>query len=380
MNIIQRDTAVILRRDNTRNTILFLDNNSLPTVSPERHFWQTCAPVNRAIAEQYNLSVITIRPLMTQFIPIDDETGEFHVLYLMRYQGGTIPDNACWVMLDDLPELASALSISREDLLKLLPDPEQPAWYHYEWLETLYQAVSSITDETPQQIRSWERSAIWRIPTSQDDYYLKLLPEMFAHEAQLTRWLAEQFPRHLPTILPDILPNSLCTADYGQVDLSSVSDLAQWQSAVVTCAQIQIQVIDKMDKLLALGVPQRGLNWLADHLDEFLVDDGHLRLGEHPLNQDEIARVREAIPRLHEEIHILQASSLPETLEHGDLWAGQIILHDNRILITDWSDSAITCPFFSLAFFLTDIEQQFPDEPTARLQLQESYLREWLVI
>lgn len=236
-------------------------------------------------------------------------------------------------------------------------------------------ALSST--EPPKQIRSWERSAIWQLTSEMGTSYLKLVPDMFAHEAKLTHYLAQHFPDALPTLLPEIMPQSLHTADYGQRDLMGVTDLAQWKRATSIYAEMQVKLVNQYKALIEIGVPQRRLDWISEHLHDFLHDDVHLTRGDLHLNNDELQTIREAMPQLEDAIQQLRVSDIPYSLEHGDLWAGQIILHDGQVLITDWSDSALTCPFFSLAFFLTDIEQQFPDEPSARQQLEDAYLSVW---
>jgi hypothetical protein len=69
---------------------------------------------------------------------------------------------------------------------------------------------------------------------------------------------------------------------------------------------------------------------------------------------------------------------IPLSLEHGDLWTGQIIARpDGGFLFTDWSDCAITHPFFSLPFFLAEIENELPGVADAPEQLRDAYLGEW---
>ena len=88
------DYAVILNAD---CAVLLIDN-ALPAVaSTDRHFWQTCEPVNRALKRTYGINVSTVRCVHT-----DKELAN---IYLMEFQDGKLPPGAAWVMPDTLPRL-----------------------------------------------------------------------------------------------------------------------------------------------------------------------------------------------------------------------------------------------------------------------------------
>ena len=50
--------------------------------------------------------------------------------------------------------------------------------------------------------------------------------------------------------------------------------------------------------------------------------------------------------------HELAASGVPDSLEHGDLSADEVILGEMGPVFLDWSDGSITHPFLSVAAFL----------------------------
>jgi hypothetical protein len=83
-------------------------------------------------------------------------------------------------------------------------------------------------------------------------------------------------------------------------------------------------------------------------------------------------------PRLHTACEALGGYNIPLSLEHGDLWTGQIIIRpEGGYIYTDWSDSAITCPLFSLPYFLAEVDNELPGIANARDHLRDAYLREW---
>ena len=52
--------------------------------------------------------------------------------------------------------------------------------------------------------------------------------------------------------------------------------------------------------------------------------------------------------------HALAASGVPDSLEHGDLTADEVILGEMGPVFLDWSDGSITHPFLSAASLLAD--------------------------
>lgn len=376
MQVIQHDTGVILRNSESPEVLIF-DTNQLPSVAPKQHFWQSCAPVNLAFFEEYGLKLITLRPLKSDYEKISDESVEIQNVYLMRYLNGKLPSNAQWIPIDEMPELDGSATITKAQILSAWDSYFVPDWFHYDWYDKITTAIKSFTDFEPKQIRTWERSTIWQIQEKDGKSYFKASPKMFSHEILLTNWLSEHFPENFPQLLPPLIPDTMRTADYGQVDLMSRKDLDTWQDAIQIYAKLQIAVLTHKQALLDMNVPQRGLDWIAERLEAFLMTDANLTRGERPLNSDEIEKLQSAMPRLNAAIQTLKECPIPETLEHGDLWAGQLIIHEGRIIITDWSDSAITFPFFSLPFVLTDIENNLPDFPGAKTILEDTYLEQW---
>src|SRR5213079_169073 len=88
------------------------------------------------------------------------------------------------------------------------PIPQRVPWFVPGWSDKAGAWIRSqidrlgLTQTAPvEQLRSWQRSAIWRVSTNGGDCYFKAVPPMFAHEPALMQKLAEQYPTHLPELL-----------------------------------------------------------------------------------------------------------------------------------------------------------------------------------
>lgn len=312
-----------------------------------------------------------IRPLKNEYRVINDDEAEIRNVYLMRYLGGVTPGGAFWLPVEKF----FALQLDNSIVQRMQNPVTNPAWYHYDWIETFLDATQEFPNHT--QIRSWERSTIWRMSDANQIVYFKAVPSIFAHEANLTILLNTKFPDNIPSVKQVSLPHSLCTSDYGTLSLMDNSDNTLWSRAMSLYAKMQINCIQHLDSLQEMNIPQRGLNWISHNLEVFFANDSNLSRGSLALTSEEITQLRRALPSFINSLKILEASNIPETLEHGDLWAGQIIVYNDNLLITDWSDSAITFPLFSLAFFLADTESTFQNSPYAHEMISKAYLGQW---
>jgi len=372
------DYCIIVNPDRA----LLLVEGALPAVgSSEGHFWQTCEPVNRAVRHTYGITATTVRCLRTDYTP-----QQITNVYLMQYQTGNLSSGSAWVRLEELPRLPAPVTAKaiRAWLADFYGDhPGRRDWYRPGFFkaqaEGLAARLPGIRIRRVEQVRSWERSSILRVLSDdRSDLYLKTVPPMFAHEPALAAWLYQLDPDQFPAVIDHQPGCDFIMAAYTGKPLIEQPDLALWQRALADYAALQIACVGRVDELRELGVPDRGLDWIAAHIDRLLDDDGLLRDGTNPLTDEQIARVRELRPRLHAACDDLRAFNIPLSLEHGDLWTGQIIVRPaGGCVYTDWSDSAITCPLFSLPFFLAEVDNELPGVPDARARLAEAYLTPW---
>ncbi|MBZ0286051.1 MAG: hypothetical protein K8I30_00445 [Anaerolineae bacterium] len=371
------DYAVIL---NAECDVLLIDG-ALPAVaSSERHFWQTCEPVNRALKRTYGINVTTVRCVHTD--------KELVNVYLMEYQDDprSVPPGGAWVAPDKLPRLSAPAT--KTDIQGWLAwfqsdHPQRRDWYRpgffHRIQETLPERFADIRIRRLEQVRSWERSSIICILTDDSpDLYLKTIPPMFAYEPALSAWLYQHHPTLFPTVRDYRSGSDLIMAAYSGKALQELPELGLWEAALTRYAALQVEFASRTDELKTLGVPVRGLDWIAAHIDLLLDDDALLRCGTNPLSEEQIMTLRGLRSRLHAACESLSRYNLPPSLEHGDLWTGQIIVRpEGGFLFTDWSDSAITCPLFSLPYFLAEVDDELTGVPDAREQLAVAYLQPW---
>jgi hypothetical protein len=231
-------------------------------------------------------------------------------------------------------------------------------------------------------IKSWCLSYVMRIPAAKTEtaenqwFYFKTsldLP-LFVNEAVVTEGLAALFPNHVPAPLAiEAQKNWLLLSDFGPL-IGRGAALEDRLRILHHHAVLQIQSAGQIEQLLALGCCDRRLDWLAGHIEP---------LFNHPetaqvLTGEEVARLQKLAGPLRQMCRKLDAFAIPPALIHGDLHGSNVAGQKGegqaeRLLFFDWTDSAISHPFFDmlLIFFEKDI--------TIREKMRDTYLEDWLI-
>src|SRR5207244_6081507 len=119
---------------------------------------------------------------------------------------------------------------------------------------------------------------------------------------------------------------------------------------------------------------------LREAIGPLLADKAALLVSEeHGLTSAELEILRAAQPWFEAACDELSASSLPLTLEHGDLWASNIYIGDGEPQFIDWTDACLSHPFLSLGPLLRSAgwDAQLQDNSGAVRTIADAYLEPW---
>jgi hypothetical protein len=352
----------------------------------EPHYWQTVAPVNQLADQHLGLKLTTLRCIDTMFA--NNQITMFYAMDGSRIPlDWVLPEGAIWATpseLDDLPtgqmEIINAWFHWRSDANLIKTEWYRPGWFEKAtaWIEEQFDDRGIMMTAPIEQVRSWERSAILRAQTTFGHYYFKALPTMFRHEPPLVKWLATKYPDDFPKpLLVDGWRRWLLLPDYGSQTLDTVTDIETWEAAFRHFAELQTSLSVRTNDLIGLGCPDRRLYRLAEAIEPLLMSNAESLSGTSMIiTDDELAQLRARIPELKRACVDLSTYSIPASLEHGDFWAGQIIINGDKSVFIDWSDCSVSHPFFSL-YFLTDTDITLPDVPNIRDRLRDAYLQLW---
>lgn len=358
----------------------------------EQRYWQSCDHINRAMLEMHGVHVTTLRCVRVHSEPDTGQRERVHSLdnHSPDWQP---PEGARWIGRDQLGSLPLAAQAHRALIEASFDEAEgisdsplrvpwaRRGWYAeaVRWIEEQAGHLGSRLLSAPEQLRAWDRSCVLRAPTSGGDLYFKALPRMFAHELPLLDKLVGWHPRNFPRLLSvDAERLWLLMEDFGGVTLDNVSDVRTWEAALGELGRLQVELSTKAEELIASGVPYRGLDWLSAHVDWLIDGLPELnRLGQTPLTGEELSRLRELAPTLKQMCADLGGYNLPLSLEHGDLWAPNIVVKDDSFVYFDWSDCSISHPFFSLILFYGESGVELPNAPQVEARLRDVYLQPW---
>jgi hypothetical protein len=221
------------------------------------------------------------------------------------------------------------------------------------------------------QLHAWAISSVLRTPTATGDVFFKAVPPLFGHEPALTLALDRRHPGRVTTVLAtDAERRWILMEDIGGVELNEIEDTSTWEDSLRAYARLQLDWVDDVDSLRALGCADRTLAALERDIDETLADPLLMELPRR-LSGAEV----EALPALAERLRAacdrLHGLDVPPTLEHGDLHPGNVRIRDGGPVFYDWTDGCVSVPLFSVAPFLADVE------PPRRSRLLDAYLKPW---
>lgn len=232
------------------------------------------------------------------------------------------------------------------------------------------------------QIRPW--SIVLHTETDHGKIYFKATPPALGDEMALTERLAQWFPKVIPQVLGVERTEGWWLAGDGgdniRAQLKATRDLSEWSEALRLYAELQIGAAARVEELIALGVPDRRPRTLPAQFVSVLDDTPILRIDqEKGITADEYTRLRALAVPLTEWCARLEAGSVPNSLHHGDLNSGNVLLRDGKFAFVDWGDASLAHPFASLrtVFVSVEIVLDLPDYDLLTAPLRDAYLAAW---
>jgi Phosphotransferase enzyme family len=215
--------------------------------------------------------------------------------------------------------------------------------------------------------RPWSR--VLRVPSADEDLYLKQCAPVQAFEVPLTVALAARWPDRVPQVVAADPERAWLLLRDGGTRLRESGDVATFVRALELYGELQREEAGRVDELLALGLPDVRLPVVAAAYEPFFEDD-------HGLEREEVVRLRALAPRYRELCAELAAFGLPDSIQHDDLHDGNVFVRDGRVTIFDWGDSSVAHPLWSLVKPLRDARDRGSDpEP-----LRAAYLVAWTAV
>jgi hypothetical protein len=289
-------------------------------------WWQDAETVVQAAREQHSVDVTILRLLATE----RDRPHGGAVTYLAEVQ-------------KPVPAEPWTGKLDRQPLRRPYAEAGGPA-ADLAWAKSVLDRSGMALVGTPQQIRSWNLSSVWRIPVAGQTAWLKVVPPFFAHEGRILAALAAG-------PVPQLLGH-----DGGRVLLAEVPGDDLYEAAlprllkmVSLLVALQMAWRHRLDELQALGLP----DWRAPALTAAISDVLDRTRGE--LADEDAALLDRFVAGLPRRFLEIASCGLPDTLVHGDFHPGNFRGTAEQLTLLDWGDSCIGHPLLDQPAFLSRI-------------------------
>lgn len=231
------------------------------------------------------------------------------------------------------------------------------------WADEQLKAAGRRREGPAVQMKTWNLSSIWRLPTADGDVWLKAVPPFFAHEGAAIHALAA------PT-----LPPLIAFDDLGRTLLEDVRGVDQYRApserhAVMIDALVELQAgaAGRVVELLAAGAP----DWRAAPFARAAADV--VERGSLGLDTDQRRILDGLVAGLDDRFRALAECGIPDTFVHGDFHTGNVRWTDTGPVIFDWGDCGIGNPLLDLPPFDRNLSAE--DRSAARAR----WIEQWTI-
>ncbi|MFG3226924.1 phosphotransferase family protein [Kitasatospora sp. NPDC048194] len=245
------------------------------------------------------------------------------------------------------PPALDPLAPDGETAALLAPAPLRAAWATPEglrealaWAEARLAAAGRPAAAPAQQIRTWNLSGLFRLPTATGtDAWLKTTTPAFnAREGEVIALLGGVDPTLVPTVLAG-------EPAQGRLLLDHVPGQDCWEPSAGTVAELVPRLVAAQ---AALAGRPAALAGLRDRTPSALLTQLRTLLdrlpGETDLTPEECDRLHAFAAGLPRLLDRLADCGLPETLLHGDFHPGNWRSDGVRSVIVDYADSCLGHP------------------------------------
>lgn len=264
-------------------------------------------------------------------------------------------------------------------------------WDNPIWLKEAREWIASALEENDLQvdgaieqihIRPW--STVLRAQTDMGQVFFKASAPCLASEPALLDLLTHLRPDIMPDILKiDLSHGWILMRDSGTPLRSFIraeKNIERWRTIIPLFVGLQKESISHVDEILHVGVFDRRLESLPAQFEHLLAEDTRLLLDQPDgLTSDEYQQLRGLGKKFKQMCIELSTYGIPATLHHDDFHDGNVFLQGNRVIFTDWGESAIAHPFFTLVVMLRGVENSLDvtsDAPEVTC-VRNWYLNEW---
>jgi hypothetical protein len=310
---------------------------TLPPFEVEIPWWQEVREVVVGAQERYGVDVTVLRLLHAE---TGWGTAGGPVTYLAEVEAPPDQDLTPWTGADPMVDHPLRLPYAR---------PGGPA-ADLAWADAQLASAGRPRTGRAEQVRTWNLSSIWRLPTADGPVWLKVVPPFFAHEgAMLARLHAEVVPPLVAAEGRRVLLDDVPGEDHWGAELPVLERI------VSMLVGLQVEWVDRVPELVEVGAPDWRAEAFAPAAERLLA----VACGD--LGADETSRLRAVVDGLPQRFAAVAECGVPDTFVHGDFHPGNTRgsdAPDGRSVLLDWGDCGIGNPLLDQAATLASIREE----------------------
>ena len=354
---------------------------TLPNVAYNERVWSPDSRLMQPVFEQ--LTGMPINILRWVAFHRDEDAHQVYRIHLLELRHGDLPPIALWLPLERILDESEMPASLREGLVHWQMEqssntiPERrapwalPGWHTQVegWIAEQVARLGRGAIRHIAPVKSWSISCVLKVTTETDVLYFKVSRDLplFVNEGMVMMRLDELYPGRLPVPLALAAEKGwMLLEDFGDAP-GDEAPLDQQSRMMQDFAFVQIDSSRRIEALLTAGCKDRRFDILRSQIEPLLADELVLDL----LTSEERAQLRQIEPRLRELIAELEALSIPFAILHGDLHAGNVVPRESSFLYFDWTDAAVSHPFFDMIHIFLE------EDEAKKSSLQEAYLLIW---
>lgn len=363
-------------------------SGALPTVRVPPVVSGDVRELCRTVQQLLGLPVYALRCLRNEIDPRTDTPR--HQVYLLEAVRPLDAASAPWRAVESTQVKPFAI-VPRDDVFDpvqamRLRAGERPWWRPgfaqaaLDWLKQRARTLGFGRVLAVEHLRCWEFSWLVRVATERDAWFLKCSPPPLDIEADVIERLAAIAPQRVPHMAARYRAGSgFLMAAYSDPLLTARNEPDDWLTTAAQYARLQIDAIGAREDFTARGVPLRTLPDLHTAISDLLGDGMNDMRRRAGLRDSELKALRDMQPRFGAMIEELDRFDIPLSIDHGDLWAPNVVMGPGGPRFLDWSDASVTHPFFSLLPLLSadGIAAPLRHDPNLRTRMRDAYLEPW---
>lgn len=207
-------------------------------------------------------------------------------------------------------------------------------------------------------------SVVIKLQTKKSLFYLKRTPQKFSHEPDIINTLRKNFNASVPNIVKiNREMNCFIMKDAGislRTILKAHFETDMLSVPIEQYTYMQLDVMEHVELLLDIGVPDWRTNKLAERFKEKIIDNKDLLMADSASKED-LDNIEVFLPKISDLCGMLSAYEINDTIVQIDFNDNNILFDMNTGVYTlvDLGEIVISHPFFSLQNCLRQIHKHY---------------------